>query len=50
MIFKKMVFVNIEKRFQNFLKEYEVEFMRKYNYLTILKLAYFDKHVLSDFV
>ena len=49
-IFEKMVFVNIGKRFQNFLKEYEVEFMRKKNYLTILKLAYFDKHVLSDFV
>ena len=49
-IFENMVFVVIEKRLQNFLKEYEVEFMRKYNYLTILKLAYFDKHVLSDFV
>ena len=50
MTYKKMVFVSIEKRFQNFLKEYEVEFMRKDNYLTILKLDYFDKHVLSDFV
>ena len=50
MSLEKIFLENIEKKFQNFLKEYKVEFMRKSTYLTILKLAYFDKHVLSDFI
>ena len=48
-IYKRMVFTCVEKRLQNFLREYEIEFIRNYNYLTLLKLSYFDRYVLYDF-
>ena len=48
-IYKRMVFTCVEKRLQNFLREYEIEFIRNYNYLTLLKLWYFDRKVLQDY-
>ena len=46
--FKRMVFTCVEKRLQNFLREYQIELFRNYHYLAILKLFHF-KRSLQDY-
>ena len=47
-LFKRMVFTCVEKRLQNFMREYQIELFRNYHYLAILKLSHFKK-TLEDY-